>query len=168
MVRYVNMIFVDTLKRTPPRDESGGRWRWNNYCHLFAESLDELHKFAAEKCGLKRDYFQDLPGFPHYDLTATKRRLAVRAGAVEICPRDMVERADAIYGAPDSWLKRAGEKTKSMQNPTDGNPQMITSRDLIFRTDCGGAVIERRTVERVAGIIFTEPTNQIEPPTHEV
>ncbi len=63
--------------------------------------LDELHSFA-DKIGLKREYFQDLPGFPHYDLTKTKRALAVKNGAVEISARDMVERADAIFGAPDS------------------------------------------------------------------
>ncbi len=121
------MIFVDTLKRTIPRDESGGRWRWNNYCHLFADTLDELHEFAQASCKLKREYFQNVPGFPHYDLTLTKRRVAVRAGASEITPREMVERADTIYGAPDSWLKRQRAKmtpdayAKSMQNPTDEN-----------------------------------------------
>lgn len=89
--------YVDEIKRCMPLDETGGRWRWNNYCHLMADTVDELHA-AALAVGLKRDYFQNLPGFPHYDLTVTKRRVAVRLGAVQITCRDMVQRAADTYG----------------------------------------------------------------------
>lgn len=90
------MTYVDKLQNTRPVDMAGGRWRWNHYCHLFADSLDELHAFAA-RIGLKREYFQNVPGFPHYDLTQTKRALAVKEGAAQITVHEMVERARAMY-----------------------------------------------------------------------
>jgi hypothetical protein len=90
------MIYVDDLKKCRPVDETGGRWRFQHYCHLFADSHKELHDFAIIKLGLKLEYFQNLKHFPHYDLTKTKRRLAVANGAVEISTRDMVDRARAL------------------------------------------------------------------------
>lgn len=51
-------------------------------------ALAELHEMAA-RIGLKRAWFQ--PGrWPHYDLTASKRRLAVVAGAVEMDTKDYI------------------------------------------------------------------------------
>lgn len=51
-------------------------------CHLLADTLDELHAFA-KKIGLKRSWFQN-GSAPHYDLTASRRSEAVRAGAIEL------------------------------------------------------------------------------------
>lgn len=92
------MTYVDDLKQCRPVDESGGRWRWRNYCHLFSDSLDDLHAHAAA-LGLKRAYFQDLPGFPHYDLTKTKRALAIKNGAQKITTREMVTLAQMRFPA---------------------------------------------------------------------
>lgn len=50
---------------------------------MLGSDLDELHAIA-EKIGLKRGWFQGQSTFAHYDLTASKRALAVAAGAVEI------------------------------------------------------------------------------------
>lgn len=68
----------------------------STWCHLITDNpdLEELHRFA-ESIGLRRAYFQDKrygpkdPGRPHYDVTASKRRAAVAAGAVEIDIRDV-------------------------------------------------------------------------------
>lgn len=57
-------------------------WRLGPSCHLIADTLEELHSFAA-RLGLKRSWFQDKASGPHYDLTASKRSLAVRLGALE-------------------------------------------------------------------------------------
>lgn len=73
------MIYVDSLRSCIPNP----KWRWNKSCHLFADSLDELHEFAR-KLGLKRSYFQAGSIVPHYDLTGNKRREAVEKGAREI------------------------------------------------------------------------------------
>jgi len=63
------------------------KWRHSKACHLMIEpctDINELHKFA-KKMGLKRCWFQNKKaGVPHYDLTESKRVIAVRMGAVEI------------------------------------------------------------------------------------
>lgn len=74
------------------------------WCHLFADTQDELHAFAA-KLGLKRSWFQDptKTGKPflaklgsraaenwHYDVTESKRKQAVALGAVEVSWREAV------------------------------------------------------------------------------
>lgn len=46
-------------------------------------SRQELHEFAAH-IGLKRAWFQEHPWVPHYDLTPSKRKLAVLHGAKEV------------------------------------------------------------------------------------
>jgi hypothetical protein len=57
-------------------------WRFGEACHMTADTLEELHEMG-ERIGLKRRWFQAHPRFPHYDLTAGKRMLAVAAGAIE-------------------------------------------------------------------------------------
>lgn len=59
------------------------QWRWNHACHMFADTLSELHDLA-DKLELKREWFQDGAFLPHYDLTDKKRRQAVRLGAVDV------------------------------------------------------------------------------------
>lgn len=64
-------------------------WKYNHCCHLVADSLAELHAFAA--ClGLKREWFQNKT-MPHYDLTRNKRKLAVELNAIEIDRKQFVE-----------------------------------------------------------------------------
>jgi Protein of unknown function (DUF4031) len=65
-------------------DEPRWRWRGKLWCHMAADSLDELHTFA-QRLGLRRDWFQGPPtaSFPHYDLTETKRQAALRLGAID-------------------------------------------------------------------------------------
>lgn len=59
-------------------------------CHMLADTLDELHQMA-DKLELKREWFQDTPGHPHYDLSLSKRRKAIELGAVMIDNRQMLE-----------------------------------------------------------------------------
>lgn len=69
------MVYVDK--------ERDYGWKLGASCHLIADTLDELHAFAA-RLGLKRAWFQDAASAPHYDLTAKRRLAAVRLGAVEL------------------------------------------------------------------------------------
>lgn len=64
---------------------AGRRW-----CHLLADDVFELHRFAA-RLGVKRASYQGPPrtGKPHYDITAFERDRAVRLGAVE-CSREEI------------------------------------------------------------------------------
>ena len=78
------------------------RARWS---HLFADSQDELHAFAAS-IGLKRAWFQ--PGKPiggkpsrlwHYDVTDAMRARAVATGAQPVGIREfreIIDRRDGV------------------------------------------------------------------------
>lgn len=66
-------------------------------CHMMADSDDELHKMA-QLIGLKRAWFQSRRHLSHYDICLTKRRLAVRLGAIEVTSRDLIKRARAGGG----------------------------------------------------------------------
>lgn len=75
-------IYVDQIKR-----HGSGLW-----CHMATDSdLDELHRIASD-IGLKREWFQDHPRVPHYDLRPSKRALAVECGAQPIGTLEMVRR----------------------------------------------------------------------------
>lgn len=82
-------VFVDPLMACVP----SRNWRYSQACHLFVACdtpVDVLHEFA-EGIGLKRCWFQrSNSGLPHYDLTASRRIAAVRAGAVELDRRQAV------------------------------------------------------------------------------
>ena len=62
-----------------------GDWgRWTGGGHLQADSVEELHEFAA-RLGLRREWFQSKPGRPendHYDLGRRGRERALELGAV--------------------------------------------------------------------------------------
>jgi hypothetical protein len=64
---------------------AGRKW-----CHLLADDIAELHRFAAQ-LGLKRSSYQGPPktNKPHYDITAFERDRAVRLGAIA-CSRDEI------------------------------------------------------------------------------
>jgi len=71
-------------------DEALWAWHGRKWCHLLADDIDELHRFAAG-LGLHRHSYQGPPktASPHYDLTAYERRLAIARGAVT-CDRTAV------------------------------------------------------------------------------
>ena len=65
--------------------------RFPNYCHMWADSIEELHEFAT-KLRLKRTWFQhQRRGFPHYDVSQGKRYLALQMGALPVTSADMVK-----------------------------------------------------------------------------
>ena len=93
-------VYVDPLFNTEGWSE---KWPFKQACHMMADSDDELHAFAA-RIGLKRAWHQPFPrhSVSHYDLTASKRKAAVAAGAIEVDrgfrpgrqPRSRAERLD--------------------------------------------------------------------------
>ena len=66
-------------------------------CHMIADTLDELHTMA-QTISVARKWFQDKPGFPHYDICQSKRILALAAGAQEIRYKELPEYVDRIEG----------------------------------------------------------------------
>lgn len=90
------MVYVDPLREhgnpnAPPCFQGVAS------CHMYADSLDELHAAAAH-IGLRPAWFQNHPLLPHYDLTAGRRRAAVAAGVVETDFRHMVGHIQAARG----------------------------------------------------------------------
>jgi hypothetical protein len=64
---------------------AGRRW-----CHLLADDILELHRFA-HRLGVKRSSYQGPPrtAKPHYDITAFERDRAIRLGAIS-CSREEI------------------------------------------------------------------------------
>lgn len=112
-------VYVDQLP--------GSGWgKWSGGAHMLTSDLDELHRLAAE-IGLRRSWFQGHTTFAHYDLTASKRRQAVKAGAVEIefgeIPDDaLMRRADGTYEHRHERMGRRAGPTpeRSAEEPAEG------------------------------------------------
>lgn len=67
-------------------------WKYavRRWCHLLADDMAELHRFAS-LLGVKQSSYQGPPktSAPHYDITGFERDRAVRLGAIE-CSRDEI------------------------------------------------------------------------------
>jgi hypothetical protein len=72
-------VYVDKLTPCIPNKN----WRYNQSCHLVADTPDELHLFA-KAIGLKRAWAQTGNRVIHYDLNKSKRVKAVKLGAIEL------------------------------------------------------------------------------------
>lgn len=73
-------VYVDDLRLAARVGRLRARWS-----HLFTDGpVEELHAFAA-RIGLRRDWFQAHDAaLAHYDVTDTKRALALAYGAVPV------------------------------------------------------------------------------------
>lgn len=96
-------VLVDPLVTYPGKPHGHNRW-----CHMGSDlsgeaGLVELHALAAV-IGLRRDWFQDHPTFPHYDLVPSKRALAIKHGAVAVGWREFVK-----HMRPDLFEETASE-----------------------------------------------------------
>lgn len=101
-------------------------------CHMFTDSADlgELHAVAL-RIGMKREWFQPHRIAPHYDLTPSRRLIAVELGVIEVTRRQ----------ARDIWrarreLTQAGPDAHHAANST----VMTFARDQLSQSS--GRVIE--------------------------
>ena len=93
--------YVDTVRAYP-----GAGLRFAEYCHLLADTSEELHAMA-DAIGMPRRFFQDHPWRWHYDLPSHLREHAVRLGAREVTMHDvgaLLRRRREAAG-----LRRAGQ-----------------------------------------------------------
>jgi len=79
-VVYVDAVFV-AVSKDPQAKRVGGR-TGHRWCHMWSEDVNALHELA-QKIGMRREWFQDRRGFPHYDLVPSRRAAAIALGAVE-------------------------------------------------------------------------------------
>jgi len=70
--------------------------------HLMGDSLRELHTFA-QSVGLRREWFQDHPHHPHYDITTPRklRKILSKDTVVRINTRQLLEKFNITYGRND-------------------------------------------------------------------
>jgi hypothetical protein len=77
-------VYVDELRPTA-RTKA---WPFTMAAHMLADTIDELHAMA-EAIGLRREWFQPR-STPHYDLTASRHKLALARGAKRISRVELV------------------------------------------------------------------------------
>lgn len=115
MAVYVDEIFEANplaFAETNPMARQAAR-HGTKWCHLWCHpdtpaEREKLHAIA-EAIGLRRSYFQDRDGFPHYDLVPGKRRMALQSGAVFKDLREWIaEKRSGVAGvASEKTLKQA-------------------------------------------------------------
>jgi Protein of unknown function (DUF4031) len=91
--------YVDSVRAYP-----GAGLRYTEFCHLLADTRDELHAFA-DQLGIPRRFFQDHAWRWHHDLPAPLRARAVELGAREVTMHEVGallrrRRAAVQAGAP--------------------------------------------------------------------
>lgn len=96
-------VYVDPV--APAKSKSFG-FQTSWACHLYADTLEELHQFASV-IGLKAEWFKNQSDLPHYRLMGGKRREAIEAGA-EIVTRDHLK--EYIEAKQKTNRKRKGKK----------------------------------------------------------
>lgn len=93
-------VYVDDMKAEYKPSHRSGQIKYI-MCHMIADTEEELHAMA-DKIGVARKWYQG----DHYDITQSKRELAVKAGAKELTLRELAnmamkrrrERAAALRG----------------------------------------------------------------------
>jgi hypothetical protein len=93
-------------------------FRFKPSCHMYADTLPELHEMAR-RIGLKLSWFQNKPDLPHYDLTAPKRIMAVRNGAVQVDFQHLVEYIKRHRERKDRIKERQRSKARTNDRHND-------------------------------------------------
>ena len=70
-------------------------FRGDRWCHLLADSLDELHEFAS-LIGVSRCWFHRNASYPHYDITVRTRQTAIVRGAIPSDRKKIIECAKKL------------------------------------------------------------------------
>lgn len=149
------MILVDGITnygKELTRGLPSSRW-----CHMVSDcSEEELHAFAA-RIGCKRAWAQLRPkaSAAHYDLTPSRRALAVKLGAIEVSGRELVMRnfdgmrrrqdVAALIGCHGDGSTGAEVALATLTECTgDGGTCVHVGSSLAASTECEGALHEHR------------------------
>lgn len=102
-------------------DDAVMPWRGQRWAHLMADSLPELHAFAA-RLGLPRHAFQDKRSGAHYDVSAAMREHALALGAVPISRHHDRARMRAVIAVARAQATRADRGAAPVQGESrDGD-----------------------------------------------
>ncbi len=71
-------------------------------CHMMADTLKELFEMS-DKIGMRRQWFQPR-SFPHFDLSKSRRSMAVNLGAIEMDRRETVDLMNRVRADWDSFF----------------------------------------------------------------
>lgn len=112
-------------------DEEGIRWRGREWCHLVADSLDELHSFA-DRLGLQRRWFQSKTLYPHYDVTQSVRVRALALGAQGADRETIVGCAKRMRSEMIQLYKEASSASDTMDKGTFHGQTYATTRAAIY------------------------------------
>lgn len=70
-------------------------FRGYKWCHMLADSLQELHEFADLIEVDKRLFHRDA-SYPHYDITVQMREAALEHGAVKATRKQIIDAAKKL------------------------------------------------------------------------
>lgn len=79
-------------------DKAIWKFRGQLYCHMVADSLDELHVFAKQMV-IAKSWFHKPPkaSYPHYDVISAKRDFIIDfGGAIEVDRRILIAKAKIL------------------------------------------------------------------------
>lgn len=76
-------------------DDAGVTRRGRIWHHMTADSIAEMHAFAAN-LGIKRCWYHRASRHPHYDVTHHQREAALRSGAVAVSRRFLLAAAKRL------------------------------------------------------------------------
>lgn len=79
-------IYVDFMQI----EFKGYKW-----CHMLADSLQELHEFAAY-IEIDKRLFHRNASYPHYDVTVQMREIALKHGAIPANRKKIIECAKKL------------------------------------------------------------------------
>jgi hypothetical protein len=109
------MIYVDSIRHYP---DCGLPYK--DWCHMATDGdLSELHAMARQ-LGLRRAWFQDKPGTPHYDLTPRKRAQSLVLGAQAVDTMELARRCFPHLQMNTPSHARGGASSPSVSPPEQG------------------------------------------------
>ena len=80
------------------------------WCHMMADSLDELHSFAAY-IGVSSNWFHKDASYPHYDITIQTKQNALCLGATAVDRKQIIECGKKLKQELDFLQKQQIEYT---------------------------------------------------------
>ena len=92
-------------------DDAVWSWQGLKWCHLLADDIDELHRFAR-RLGISLASYQGPPktSAPHYDLTGFERSRALALGAKR-CSRQEIVAVFRVVRVPDGKVVARRSRT---------------------------------------------------------